>query len=401
MLVVTLLFFFFLLGCGGKAQEPVEEGESERVQVQVPDEFQDLYSELENKLSEIDDFIASRWKGEEYPTALCANLLIANSHRGEALLYSETYRATLQTLDRLQSLGVKGVSLSIGYPIFRLNFPHAAEYIDFYQRLAAEIRGRGLILNVETGTTFRSPVWSSLNVEYSGLTLEQYKREKRQMVETIIQKLRPDYLTVENEPLTQQANTGLKFTVENQTEIVKYILKGLDRSGVKIGAGAGNWDNLAYFQSLARNTNIDYIDVHIYPIQGDFVMDKMEKVAQIARSRNKGLAIGEAWLYKLSSEELPASPGREEVFYARDVYSFWAPLDSKFIETMAKLSSYLQLEYCSFFWMRYLYAYLDYDQSTSGLEPREAFKEVDRLSYRNILTGILTDTGKALKRLLE
>ncbi len=124
------------------------------------------------------------------------------------------------------------------------------------------------------------------------------------MVSRIIDEIHPDYLTIENEPGTQRFNTGLDISVENQTKIVREILDGLDRKGVRIGAGAGTLEKPSYFKSLAENTTIDYIDMHVYPVAGKILTERIKEISMIARQNNKGLAIGEAWLYKATDREL-------------------------------------------------------------------------------------------------
>jgi hypothetical protein len=281
------------------------------------------------------------------------------------------------------------------------SYDSTGEYLAFYRKVASEIKARGFVLLVETGNTFTSPAFSALKVSYAGLTLDQYMKDKRLMAETILRELRPQYLTVEDEPTTQQANTGLDFSVSNPTEIVNYILSGLDRSGAAIGAGQGTWENLAYTESLAANTSVDYIDMHIYPIQGDLVVDRAEKITEAARSHGKRAAIGEAWLYKLSNAELSSEAGNWTKIYGRDPYSFWIPLDQAFLGVMVKLSHYLKLEYMSPFWMQYLYGYVDYDASTENLSYGEISKLASQKAWLNIQSNTLSPTGQAYRDLIS
>jgi hypothetical protein len=119
---------------------------------------------------------------------------------------------------------------------------------------------------------------------------------------------------------------------------------------------------MAYFESLARNTSLDYLDMHIYPIQQDFVVDKIERIAEVAASSGKGVAVGEAWLYKASSSQLGpdhAVAAAAEVF-AIDPYSFWIPLDQRFMEVMVGLARGLGFEFFNPFWVQYFFAYIDY-----------------------------------------
>jgi len=151
---------------------------------------------------------------------------------------------------------------------------------------------------------------------------------------------------------------------------------------------------------LAANTSLDYIDMHIYPIQGDLVVDRAIRIAETARSHGKDAAIGEAWLYKLSSAELATEAGNWAKIYGRDAYSFWIPLDKAFLRTMVKLSHYLRLQFLSPFWMQYLYAYLDYGPTTSGLGYGEISKLVNQKTWTNIQANALSPTGDFYRDLI-
>jgi hypothetical protein len=381
--------------------EPPQEIDCQTIKASsVPSKYRRLYSELDQKLQGIDRFLTKQWNGQKYPMAFSVELLAANSHHGEALLREETFEANVMMLDRLRSLGVRGIMLGILYPVLNPSFHRSADYLNFYKRLAFEIRQRDLKLIVETTSTFREPEFSDVKVDYSGLTMEKYKREKRQMIEKIIREMRPDYLTVDNEPLTQQRNTGLLFSVRNYTEMIQYILKDLDRSGVKLGAGSGTWDHFDYFESLAKNTPVDYIDMHLYPIQRDFVIDRTLRIERLARAQNKMLTVGEAWLYKAAESEFAGLEASQPQVFARDVFDFWIPLDEKFLEVMVTLSHHSKLEFCSLFWMRYLYGYLQYNHTTRGMKPLQLFRQVNGLAYKNMLTGTLSQTGMTFQRLI-
>ncbi|MCS6903309.1 MAG: hypothetical protein NZO41_03415 [Candidatus Bipolaricaulota bacterium] len=371
----------------------------------VPPEYADLYALLESKLKTAESYLTARWEGTKHPVVFSTELLAANSNQGERVLTERAWESILFNLNRIQLLGVRAVKVAVKYPILMPQFPRSAEYLALYKKLGDELRRRNLKFLVQMTPGFKPSALSALPVEpyYANLTLERYKREKRQMAEIIIREIRPDYLTIENEPKTAQENTGLPFTVQNFTEIVQYILNGLERAGVLIGAGAGTWDNLAYPESLARSTSVDYIDIHIYPINFDFLIDRALQIAEIARRYNKKLFLGEAWLYKTRDAELfgppvAAAPG----LYARDVFSFWEPLDVKFVETVWKLVHYLKIDFASLFWMRYFFGYVEHTERTKTLSPAELFQLANLEAAKNMLQDPpkLTQTGLTFQRLI-
>ena len=175
-------------------------------------------------------------------------------------------------------------------------------------------------------------------------------------------------------------------------------LKDLDRSGVRIGAGAGTWDDLSYFEALAKQTNLDYIDMHLYPIQRDFLIDRTLRIAKLAQTYGKELSVGEAWLYKAAEKEFRDLMAVQAKIFSRDVFDLWIPLDEKFIEVMVKLSHHLRMEFCSFFWMRYFYGYVEYNQTTKNLMPPQLFRQANEKAFRNIVSNTLSQTGRTFQR---
>ncbi len=401
--LAIILMLATATGCGKTWQEMPDVVEDDAAAEEaVPEEYASLYEELETKLGELDAYLDTHSSAGGGSTVYSVELITANSNRGEALFREGTIYSIQITLDSLKELGVAGVTLSVQYPVLNPDFPRSSDYLDFYRQVAAEVRSRGLVLIVETTTIFPQPEVSPLGVDYSGLTLEEYMREKRAMAETVLRELDPDYLTVENEPTTQQANTGLDFSVANQTRIVNHILAGLDRSNTRIGAGAGTWDDLAYFESLAANTTLDYLDMHVYPIQGELIIDRAETISGIARTSGKGLTVGEAWLYKISADELARSRAIATAIdtFARDGYSFWAPLDQAYLEVMVELSRYLDLEFLSPFWMQYLYAYLEYNTLTEDMGYAELQQTMGQQAWTGIRAGELSPTGETYRDLI-
>jgi hypothetical protein len=372
----------------------------------VPSEYADLYATLDAGLKSIGGYLAARWNGEKHEVVFSAELLAANSNQGESLLRGAAWQAVILSLDSLQTLGIRGVKVAVKYPILVPSFPRSDDYLEFYRRLGEEVRRRNLKLLVQMTPAFRNPVFSSIPVAgyYAGLTLERYTQEKRQMAQAVIREIRPDSLTIENEPGTAHENTGLPFTVQTMTDVVRGTLRGLDRSGVRIGAGAGTWDDPAYVESLAQHTTLDYLDMHIYPIGRDYVVDRAMRIAAAARRSGKGLVLGEAWLYKARDRELSGQPvAAAAALFGRDVYRFWEPLDIEFLTAMVRLSHYLKIDMTSFFWSRYFFGYIDYDETTRRLAPAELFRLANREAAGNMLATPprLTNTGLALKNLLK
>jgi hypothetical protein len=393
--IFPLILAIVVAGCsatpGGKADQTAD-------RTRIPYRYRSLYNELDTKLDRLSSSVNDNWDARKSDVNFGVELLVTNSNRGEVLLTDRVFKATRLTLDRLKDLGVQSVALSIQYPILTSAFPRSAEYRIFYRRVAREIRRMGFKLIVEIGTTFREPEFSKLKVNYRGLTMKRFRGELGEMATVIATDMQPDYLTLFTEPDTQSINTGLNFTVKEFSATVGHVARSLKHHSVRLGAGAGTWEDMAYFKALARIPELDYLDLHIYPIHRDFVMNRVMQVTAMAQRHNKSVSIGEAWLYKVSERELgKISPVKA---FARDVFSFWEPLDIMFLETLISLSHRIQADFSCFFWMKYFYGYLDYNSHSKNLTPQQRINAVDALAGRNILNNRLGHSGERFKTLI-
>jgi hypothetical protein len=389
---VALLLAAF--GCGrsvpGVAIDPVP--------AEVPEAYRAVYRELESELSQLNPILSAPWGRKSGPTAFGVELLVADRNPGEDLLNEQVLQATALTLDRLKQIGVKSVSLSIQYPILTRSFPETPAYMEFYRKVAAEVRQRGLLLAVEMGTMLGAPEVSRVPVDYKGLTREVFNAGLREMAEALIADIHPDYLTVLSEPDAQARNIGLAFSASQFAATVKSTVTGLDPGSTWIGAGAGTWLALDYFKALADIPELNYLDLHICPIQHGFASTRVLKATEAAKARGKAISIGNAWLYKISGRELGRVNPVEA--FARDAYSFWQPLDERFVATVVNLAHTIQAEFCSFSGMDLLYAYVDYTPETSRLGPAQLTQTSRAAAAENILAGKLSSTGERFKNLI-
>ncbi len=366
---------------------------------QTPGRYSDLYNQLDGKLSDIDTWLRVNWDGAPRSVAWGAELITANGNRGEDLLKPNALASVSLLLDRFVSMGIRGVKVSVTYPLLKPSFPRSADYRAFYTAVAREVRQRNLKLHVQCTTVFPDTNWSRLGVDYSGLTMPQYRTDLRQHVEIVLAAMQPDWLSILNEPMTQKMNTGLDFTVTAVTELVQSVLTGLDRGSTLIGAGTGSWDDFAYAQALA-STSLDFLDLHVYPINTTLFIDRAATFADIARGAGKRLVISESWLFKVRDSEVGNSTINAATYYARDVFDFWKPLDIRFVDAMARFAQFAQAEFCSFFWIRNFYAYLTYDDAKDALPPSQLFALCDAEAGRNILANTLSETGVAYKNVI-
>ncbi len=369
-----------------------------------PEKFVPLYKGIEDCLDNLERQVESLPENRERPErplTLGAELLAANSNRGKILLEERTFKGVLIYLESLKSMGMKGVTIQIGYPIFMDQYPRSQEYLAFYKKLAAAIKDAGLILHAKTGPSFTQPEFSAEKIDYSNLTLEAYLDGRKKQALLIAREIAPHYLTVVNEPSTEKTLTGLDISPEDQKKFVEDILKELGPTRkTLIGAGAGTWDKREYIRAFAAIPDLDFIDLHIYPVFGN-CLESAVSCSNWAVANNKRLIIGEAWLYKSLGHQFA---GRKESWtevFSRDVFSFWQPLDEKFITALIKFARSQRAEYLSLFWSRYLFAYVPYNDYTSKLSPAKLLKNGDMRAAAGIIFHQLSKTGQTYKNLIN
>jgi len=397
-LLLLFLIFALLVGCRPRQAAPTPTAPLVlSIATVVPPEFQSLYDELDAALTAFDKSLDA--SGRNYPVTFAAELLPANGNRGAELLNPTNLQGTRLWLDRLQQIGVQGVTVAIKYPLLAPNFPNAARYLEYFKMVADEIHKRGMKMDVEVGVIFPPP-FSTLDVNYRAMTFEQFKAANKQMVATIVNEIKPDYLNLGAEPDTEARITGWREfnTPQVYTDLINYTLKDLNRGNTKIGAGIGTWGNLEFVKRYATDTALDFISIHIYPVTGD-ALQTADAAIYLAHQSGKRVILDEAWLYKMSAHEPPVSIAGHADIFRRDAYSFWAPLDHKFLALIAKFARAKNIEYVSVFWATELFAYLDYDPQLQTLPYDKVVTRLNQVAVQNILAGKVSSTGEFYKRL--
>jgi hypothetical protein len=407
------LLFLLLAGCAGRQAAPSQptpslqagaspSANSSQYDLTVPPKYQSLYNQLNSDLDNFNSSLDSHGPAPADPNLIFAtDLLPANGNRGSALLTPGAMQGTTAYLDRLKELGVGGVVVAIKYPLLSSNYSKKQEYLVFYKQVFNETRKRGMKIIVETGPMFNMPEFGdTINYKSPDFSLQTYEAGEKGQIQTIITELKPDYLTVANEPDTYSALTGLKElnTPAGFTGYVSFILDGLDRGNTVVGAGTGSWSSPAFISDLASNTSVDYIDLHIYPTSSSSTnfLDQADQMAGIAKQNGKKLAITEAWLNKERPNELGAVAGTPAIFQ-RDVFGFWAPLDQKEISTVSKFARQNQMQFVSFFWADYFFAYLNYSDSLDSQPYEQVMEQENQQQSKNIVDDMFSPTGEGYK----
>jgi hypothetical protein len=382
-------------GATSAATQPMATSAPPTVQpAQVPAEYSQLYQSLSQGLDAWQQSLQQRSVTGATAPIFGAHLLVANANRGTALLEPSTMTAVDSSLDRLKQLGVQGVTITISFPLLNADQPQAADYLSFYATVARHVRDRGLKLSVEQHVAFSGTPFSSVPFDYTKLPFDQFVALDHRMSQLILDNIHPDFLTLLSEPDTFGSLTGYKqaSTPDGAAAMVGAVLAGLNRGQTKIGAGAGSWlQNAPQYDDAFARTSIDYIDLHIYPIT-PATIQVSQAVADAAKSAGKPVVLDEAWLYKVTGI---GGVDQEALQELRDPFSFWSPLDSRYLALLAQFARANNIAYVAPFWSTFFWAYVDYGPNTKDLQLAPLQQMTNQAVSQALRDGTFTDTGKA------
>jgi len=275
-----------------------------------------------------------------------------------------------------------------------------------YQNLQKSIHQSGMKMIVESAVLF--PGYFSANSGfnltgyYAGLSDTEYEAARAQNVLTIAQQIGPDYINLNSEPDTDlqlTKRTSLYGTPQAYAMMNEIIISHVRAQGVTIpiGAGVGTWLNgqagaTDWVQALL-GTDIDYLDLHVYATNYNFLPNAIT-YADMALQAGKKVAISECWDLKETDQEFTGTTvSNEDSYYARDTFSFWAPVDTAFVEAFVNFADWKGLIYVSPFWTRYYWAYLNYNQEQSA----GAALTMDASSAQQVLSDATVQFTKAIQ----
>ena len=124
--------------------------------------------------------------------------------------------------------------------------------------------------------------------------------------------------------------------------------------------------------------------------------------ADMAHAAGKQVAISEAWLMKVGENELgQMHAATNPTAFSRDAYSFWAPLDQKFLGALVKYANWQHLLYCSPYWSRYFWSYVPYDKVNNPGDAHETVQQSTWTSMYAMLDHKVTSTGQFYSQAIQ
>lgn len=356
----------------------------------IPAEYADTYTNLQSRLTLLNNTLTEQWDGSAWPTLFGTEVTPADSYASVTQKGFYDKKIT-PYLNGLQSVGVKVVKFQLGFPLLYQPFyqdflgdTDDEQYnatVAFYQQLINDLHSRGIKVVVQSivapaaGGSYTSDPYN-LTEYFQSLNLDQYIAGRTTNVVTIAQQLVPDYINIEGEPDTEPEKAyrpELSDPAVN-LQLVQSILDGLDSAGIPglhrtmlIAAGMGSWqpDYQTYLANYTALPSLDIFDIHVHianlvgssdPLINIFTM------ASSAASAGKKIGMDEDWMNKIANSETGLDA---DLVNSRNGWSFWAPLDQMFVQSMVNTAYYEKMEYVSFSVPHTFFAYVDY-QNTPG-----------------------------------
>jgi hypothetical protein len=284
------------------------------------------------------------------------------------------------------------VTIEITFPVLLASFPDHGRYLAYYEEVVAAARQRGMQVDIEENPVF--PGFSTVAADYSGLTLQSYATQQQEEAQLIIDDLRPTYLTILDETDTFAAHLGLPMTTPAAAaQVVNQELTGLRRGATNVGAGTGTWTSPTVDAALLTLTPIDYLSVHVYPIDRQS-LDNLDTDVGQAKQAGKPVVLDEAWLYKQAVPGI-GGPGATAVVSRLDAFSFFAPLDQSYLAALTAYARTHGIVFVSPFWSGEFFAYLTWTPQLDALPSAALRARAASAQGAATSAALFTSTGRA------
>ena len=385
----------------------------------IPDQFLPLCRDLDESLRQARQVYP--FKKENARPLVAPNLFMASSMFGAAASDSQRWKDLLATLDAYKTMRMDAVFVQILAP--DLTFGDPGPLIDFYQRLAREIHARHMKLYVEhfVNMPFKPNLPSGPHAHKDPHALKdlqddpQGRQDFLKILEQedalIYREIKPDYLTLVNEPATAIIQAlHLSFSADELATWVGEVTTHLKSTGASpntlLGAGAVTWESEEFVLKFAQQTNLDYVDIHMYSLKfkGE---DQVAKLATLVRKirearPNMRITIGETWLFKLGPSG-PKVTSYQEIFL-RNNFSFWSPLDQQFLTLLMGIAQKENISVVAPFFSQYFFTCYTFGDAESAKLPPGVGSSIS-VTWNKALESIrrhqLSPTGKAMSVMLN
>jgi len=391
---------------------------------QPPPEYQGLYSVLNGDLAAFNTTLGGMWSGATYPVLYGGNLSNANSNQGPSLL---NYGQPTLQIQAMKALGAQCVVVQVGFPLLYPPFYDFlatqpgfqnltyADFANLYQAIAQDVHAAGLKLVVEANNLLSNDAqagWGVATAPYY-LTLDwpTFQAARAQHTLNVATVMQPDYLVVMQEPTSEATQTGQPNlnTVSGAASLVNTVLTALApvRANLLVGAGVPNDQygaqgfvesfggiDCSTSQPCVNPPGLDFIDLHVYPVnqvQYQNFLQNALTIVSTAQLAGKPMSMTECWMWKMRDTEYGTISF--DITRGRDPFSFWAPLDTYFLQTMQNLANYAQMLFMVPEGPDYMFAYQQFNSTTKNWPPSQILSEETTLSGQATQTATYTYTA--------
>jgi hypothetical protein len=384
----------------------------------IPDEFLALYRNLDETLRQAGEAYPFR-KGDVRPIA-APSLVMASSMYPLAAPDSQRWKDLLLTLDAYKAMGADAVYIQILAP--DLTFGDQQSLIGFYQRLHREIHARKMRLYVEHfpnapfTPNFPSDAYATKGpnafkgVEDDAQGRQQFLKIMADESELIYREIKPDYLTLIDEPRDGIMNVlHLSFSGDELAQWVGEVTRRLKSTGASpqtlLGAGALTWEPDEYALKFAQQRDLDYVDFHVFlfKMKGEDQIARLVSLIEKIRTERPKMrfTIGETWLLKAGAGA--PRPKTPQELFSRSSYSFWSPLDAQFLTDLMGIAQKESISVIAPSLSQYFFAYYTFGDAEPGKLPQGLGSSLSA-NWDKALESIrghqLSPTGKAMREML-
>ncbi len=383
----------------------------------IPDQFIPLYQDFAETLRQAGQ--AFPFEKAQVRPLVVPSLVMASSMYGLATQNSQRWKDLLDTLDAFKAMRAGGVHILILAP--DLFFDHSGSMLDFYRRLAAEVRSRKMKLYIEhfIDIPFEPNIpsqTSKARASQDKIELHDDAQSKQEFLEIldhentlIYREIKPDYLTLIDEPRDGMMQPlHLSFSADELASWIGTVTTRLKRSGdspkTLLGAGALTWEPEEFALQFAKQENLDYVDFHFYSlkIRGEDQALRLESLVRKIRAARPGMriTIGEAWLMKTGARAPKAQTTSEMLI--RNNFSFWQPLDEQFLAVLMGIAQKENISAVVPFFSQQFFTY--YTIAEASRLPQGIGSNMSAVwdkALESIRSRRLSSTGRALSTMLD
>jgi hypothetical protein len=173
----------------------------------VPSQHQIQYSTVQNLLNQFNSSLGS--EPSSYNSfAYATELLPANGNQGPTLFNPNNLKGVETNLEALEAMGVKGVTIALGYPLLDPTFPNSTQYLQYFKTVVSMCHQDGFTVDVESQVLFANTVYSPITFEWSNLSYSQYVVNHIAQDNLICSQIKPDILEIGVEADTEASLTS-------------------------------------------------------------------------------------------------------------------------------------------------------------------------------------------------